>query len=211
METLLRTRHYRSLYTGTTMLELITGLLIQHRYTVMVPAAFIFGAPVGLVAGFLLRFDVVELVPTVLALAGGELAADILWYWLGIRYGDAFTMRYGRYIGISQKGIVYAKDLFNRHHDIVIFTSKLTAGFGFGTAIMFTAGLSKVPFRRYMMLNVAGQFFWTSGLLSIGYFLGHLIGHVNNIFEGLALFALVVIVALSFFGFSRYLKSEITS
>jgi len=193
------------------MIEFVTTLLLQYKYAVMLPTAFFFGAPVGLVAGFLLRVDVLELIPTALTLAAGELTADVLWYWLGYRYGDTFARRYGRYVSISQAGISYAKDLFSRHHDIIIFTSKLTAGFGFGTAIMFTAGLSRVPFRRYMMLNIAGQFFWTSGLLFVGYFLGHVFVRVSNIFEGLSLFALIIIVLASFTGFSKYLRSEMGS
>jgi membrane protein DedA with SNARE-associated domain len=89
---------------------------------------------------------------------------------------------------------------------MIIFTSKITAGFGFAIAILFTAGVSRVPFRRYMMLNIAGQFLWTAGLLSIGYFLGHIFLRVNDAFEKMALLALVIIVIISIIGFGRYLS-----
>ncbi|MBI2610591.1 DedA family protein [Candidatus Kaiserbacteria bacterium] len=187
----------------------LMGLIVDYTYLIIAPAAMIIGPPVSLVAGVLLRLDVISIIPTALALAAGELGADILWYWIGRRYGEQFVERYGRYFGITESSIAYAKDLYSRHHDIIIFTSKLTAGFGFAMVILFTAGLSRVPFRRYMMLNIAGQFLWTAGLLSIGYFLGHIYLKVENTFEKMALFALVALVLASLFGFSRYLRSGI--
>ena len=177
----------------------------------MAPAVFLLGAPVGLVAGFLLRLDVLDVIPTCLALAVGELGADVMWYWLGFRYGETFVARFGRHFGITPSSIVYAKELYSRHHDIIIFTSKLTAGLGFATLILFTAGLSRVPFRRYMALNVAGQFLWTAGLLSVGYFLGHIIVDVSNVFEKMALIALLLVLVVSIFGFGKYLRSYFTN
>ena len=127
--------------------------------------------PRDLIAGVLLKLEALKLVPTVIALAAGELGGDVLWYYLGRKYGESFIGRYGRYVGIKPHVVSRVKTLFADHHDIILFTSKLTAGFGFAVPVLFTAGLSRVPFRRYMMLNVAGQFLWTAGLLSIGYFL----------------------------------------
>jgi membrane protein DedA with SNARE-associated domain len=118
--------------------------------------------------------------------------------------------RFGRYVGITSESVSYTKELFASHHDIIIFTSKLTSGLGFGSVIMFTAGLSRVPFRRYMMLNIAGQFLWTAAMLSIGYFLGHIYLRVGDAFEKMALFALVVLIAISLIGFSRYLRTYLT-
>ncbi|RJQ34216.1 DedA family protein [Candidatus Parcubacteria bacterium] len=188
-------------------IEFLIQLLLTYKYAIIAPAVFVIGAPVSLVAGVLLRLDVLELIPTSLMLAVGELAADVLWYWLGMRYGDSFTERYGKYVGITSASVAYTKQLFERHHDVIIFTSKITAGLGFGTVIMFTAGLSRVPFRRYMMLNIAGQFLWTASLLAIGYSLGHLFIDVSNIFEKMALVALAVIILASIIGFGRYLRT----
>jgi membrane protein DedA with SNARE-associated domain len=171
----------------------------------------VLGPIVSLVAGVLLRLDIITIVPTCLALAAGELGADVIWYWLGSRYGDSFVSRFGKYIGITKASTTYARGLFGNHHDIIIFTSKLTSGLGLGSVIMFTAGLCRVPFRRYMMLNIAGQFLWTAGLLSIGYFLGHIFLKVNDVFEKTALLGLSIIVLLSLIGLGRYLRGYIDS
>ena len=186
--------------------DLLTQLLVEFRYLILAPAALLLGPTVSLIAGILLKLEVISLVPTAIALAAGELGGDVLWYWLGKKYGESFIGRYGRYVGITEHAVQRVKILFAEHHDIILFTSKLTAGFGLAIPVLFTAGLSRVPFGRYMMLNVAGQFLWTMGLLSIGYFLGHIYLEVGSVLEKMALFGLAAIVLASIIGFGRYLR-----
>src|SRR3989344_7229358 len=185
--------------------DLLTQLLVEFRYMILAPAALLLGPTVSLIAGVLLKLEVISLVPPAIALAVGELGGDVLWYWLGKKYGESFIGRYGRYVGITEHAVQRVKILFAEHHDIILFTSKLTAGFGFAIPVLFTAGLAHVPFRRYMMLNIAGQFVWTAGLLSIGYFLGHIYLEVGSILGKMTLFALLIIVLVSLVGFGRYL------
>lgn len=187
----------------------ILELIAEYKYLLIAPAAFLFGPPVSLATGVLLRIDALSLIPTCLALVAGELGGDVLWYWLGKRYGDSFSLRFGRYAWITEKSIASTKELFSKHHDIILFTSKLTAGLGIAPVVLFTAGLSHVPFRRYMMLNIAGQFLWTAGLLSAGYLLGHVYLEISGAFEKIALIAFVGVLLASLLGFGRYLRGYI--
>lgn len=184
----------------------LAELISTYGYFILAPAAMFLGPLISLLAGVLLRLEVISIVPTVLALAAGELTADIVWYVLGRQYGELFVHRFGRYVGITTNAVTSAKDFFKKHNDVIIFTSKITAGGGFGIPIMFTAGLSRIPFHRYMMLNIAGQFLWTASLLSIGYFLGHIYLAVSNVLEKISLFALVVLILISLVGFGKYLR-----
>lgn len=188
--------------------DFLTELLVQYTYVIMAPAAMLLGPIVSLIAGVLLRLGTISLIPTCLAIAAGELGGDVLWYSLGRRYGEQFVNRFGRYVGIAQSSLPSVKKLFTQHSDIIIFTSKITAGLGFTIPIFFTAGMIRVPFRRYMMLNIAGQFLWTAGLISIGYFLGHIYLQVGNLFEKMALLALIIIILASLVGFGRYLREQ---
>jgi len=189
----------------------VVNLLLAYKYALMAPAAFLLGPTVSLFSGFLLRLGYVELVPTWLALAAGELAGDVLWYWLGWRYGDSFVARFGRYVGITPHAIENVKHMFNRYHDAIIFFSKLTAAFGLAPAIFFTAGLSHVPFRRYMLLNIAGQVIWTSGLLAAGFFAGNIFASVNSVLGKIFSVAVVILVLVALFGFGTYLKKRAES
>jgi membrane protein DedA with SNARE-associated domain len=188
----------------------ISQLIIQYRYGVMVPGALIFGPAASVVAGFLVRLGYVEIIPTALCLAAGELIGDVVWYWLGKRWGETFALRYGRYVGISASSLASVKIMYSRYHDLILFISKITSGFGFAPAVLITAGIAGIPFRRYMMFNIVGQVFFTAALLALGYFFGHLYLQVTGILEKMLIFALGVVVLALLVGFGRYLRSRLT-
>jgi len=189
----------------------ISQLIMQYRYAAMVPGALIFGPAISVVAGFLIRLGYIEVIPTALALAAGELTGDIIWYWLGKRWGEPFALRFGRYVGITPSSLSTVKVMYDRYHDIILFLSKITAGFGFAPAILFAAGIARVPFRRYILFNMAGQVFFTSMLLALGYFFGHLYLQVTGIFEKVLIFALAVLVLALLVGFGRYLRARLAT
>lgn len=179
-------------------------LLSTHSYAIMTPAAFIFGPTTSLVAGFLLRIGTVTVVPTFIALAIGELFGDVLWYWLGRSQGKKFVERFGGYVGITGTSIDRARSIFERHHDKIILITKLTAGFGIVSVIQFTAGMSRVSFKRYMALNIFGQIVWTTVLLCIGYSIGHLYTQVSGIFGKISLLLCIGLGAILLWRFAQH-------
>ncbi len=187
----------------------VSQLIMHYRYAALVPGVLLFGPATSIVAGFLIRTGYIDLLPTCLTLAGGELASDVVWYWLGRRYGHSFVGRFGRYFGINDETVSKAKRVFHLYHDWIIFISKLTAGFGFAPAIFFTAGLSHVPFRRYMVLNVAGQIVWTGGLLAVGYFLGHLYSQIGSTIEKVLSIGFILFVLVALFAFARFMRGRL--
>ena len=74
--------------------------------------------------------------------------------------------------------------------------SKLTTGFGFAVAILVFAGISKVSFKNYVVLNLVGGFIWTLFLITAGYFFGNILtlisGPIKIIF-GIAMFIIIVL------------------
>ena len=47
-------------------------------------------------------------------------------------------------------------------------------GFGFAVVTLMVAGMLKVSFKRYVVINLFGGFIWTAMLLVIGYFFGNI-------------------------------------
>lgn len=186
----------------------LLGLLATYKYVIMAPAALLFGPIVSLASGFLVRLGVVALLPSCIALAAGELTGDVLWYWLGIRYGERFVGRFGHHFGITEERLTSAKELFHRYHDPIILISKLTAGFGFAPAIFFTAGLSRVHFGRYMALNIAGQIVWTTVLIALGYSIGHLYAQVGTVIGRVFFAAFVILVLAAVVAFARQVQQH---
>lgn len=189
--------------------EFILGTVTAYQYFFLAPATVIFGPIISVSAGVFIRMGIMDVFPAVLALSAGELTADVLWYWLGYRYGDGFVGRFGKYFGITRAQVERAKLLYHKYNDPIILFSKIVGGLtGFAPAMFFTAGLSRVPFRRYMLLNVIGQVFWTGGLVSLGYFLGNLFTNINSAFERMSSITLIVFVVIAIVGAGRFFQAR---
>jgi membrane protein DedA with SNARE-associated domain len=82
-------------------------------------------------------------------------------------------------------------------------------GFGFALVTLITAGIAKVPFKKYMILNVSGQLIWTAILLGIGYLFGNIYTTIDASFRNIALVGLIIIAILLVYGFGRYVSKRL--
>jgi membrane protein DedA with SNARE-associated domain len=187
----------------------LLALIAQFRYPIIVPAALVWGILVGMLVGVAVRLGTLELIPAYFCIMLGELIGDVIWYWIGYRWGESFIKRFGRYVSLTDAHIVRAKQLFATYNQRILFSSKLTTGFGFSIPILFTAGMTKMSFWRYMRANMAGQFLWSGGLILVGYFFGDLYISINSTFGKISVITFVLIAVACFFGFMRYLRSRL--
>ena len=187
--------------------SLIIAIATNHDvliYGLIVILTCVEGPIISMISGFLLKAGILYLVPAYLCLMVGDLAGDVIWYTLGYRWGYPFIQRFGKYMSLDIKKVEMAQKMFRKYHDSILFISKLTTGLGFAPVILFTAGLSKVPFRRYLGLNAAGQIFWTGGLLLVGYLLGNLYIAVGAKLNLLSIISTSVMIFLCIFGLGKY-------
>ncbi len=189
------------------MPEGIINLLVTYKYFIIVPITIVEGPIIMMICGFLLKLGYFSLVPLYIFLMLGDLVGDVWWYFIGYRYGERFVRRFGKYFSITEKQVEVVQGLFRRYHDPIVLVSKLTMGFGLAIVTLFSAGVSRVPFGRYMTFNIIGQFFWTGFLLSIGYLFGNLYGTVDNVLGRIFLVAIFVCVFFLVVGFGKYVKS----
>ena len=195
------------------LLNWITQFALAHNYliyAILVVVSFVEGPILGLICGLLFRLGYLDLVPAYIALMIGDLCGDVFWYCMGRYFGDRFINRFGKYFGIDRKNIGYIEKLFHRYKNRILIISKITMGFGFALVTLVTAGLVKIPFKRYLILNVIGQFVWTGVLISVGYVFGHLYVTFDNIFSRIGLIAALILVCAAFVGFSKYIRNRIT-
>jgi membrane-associated protein len=185
------------------------ALVLQYRYPILVPLAFIAGFPVGMIVGVAIRTGYLVLLPAYICIMLGELIGDVLWYGIGYFWGGEFARRFGKYVGINQKHVEQALYLFRKYDRRILLTSKLTTGFGLAIPILFTAGMSRMSFWRYISSNMFGQLFWSGGLIAVGYFFGNLYLSVNNVFEKATTISFFVIIVFCFLGFVRYMQRRL--
>lgn len=182
----------------------ILTLILQYRYAILVPIALIAGFPAGMAVGVAIRLGYLLLIPAYACIMLGELIGDVGWYWIGYRWGERFAKRFGKFVGLTHEHIDEAKRLFAHYDRRILLSSKLTTGFGFAIPILFTAGMSHMSFWRYMRANLAGQFFWSGGLILVGYFFSNLYLNVSSVEDKASTVGIAILFLLALFGFGRF-------
>lgn len=178
------------------------------KYIILFLGCIFEGPMVMIASGFLYRLGGFEFLPMYLALVSGDFAADIGWYFIG-RYGARnFIFRYGHHFGVTPRIVEKIENRFQKYHEKILIISKLTMGFGFALVTLMVAGMLKVPFKKYVILNLIGGFIWTGLLVVVGYFFGNVYDMITGpekiIFAIVVLIALIITLKLA----SRYLQKK---
>lgn len=184
---------------------------VEHEYLVYAAIALLAcveGPWLALVCGVLIEIGDFRFMPIYTALMLGDLVGDAGWYGIGRRYGHRFVGKYGKYVNITEDGVARMTRLFHRYKDSVLFLSKITNGFGFSLVTLMTAGMVRIPFARYMLVNLLGQLVWTGLLLGVGYFYSHLFATVQNLLARMSLVAGAVVLTVIGYRFWKYLRSR---
>jgi len=163
------------------MHETLIQLIIDYKYWILIPTAFLEGHIITLIAGFLSRLGYLNPFLAGVCVAFGNLLGDVALYWLGYYKGANVATSWGKYFGITEASIERVTNIFHTHKKRILLISKLTNGFGLAMAVLFTAGITRIPFRAFMFWNIIGEILWTGILVSLGFFLGHLYTVIDSI------------------------------
>jgi membrane protein DedA with SNARE-associated domain len=184
------------------------AVLIEYRYWILIPLTMVQGPVVMTASGFLLRLGYFTFWPLYLVLMVGDLLADITWYVVGYHGGHPFVRKYGRFFSLTEGLYQKIASGFHRHQNKILFLSKITMGLGFAIVVLLTAGIVRVPFRKYILFNAFGQIVWTVLLIAVGYFFGTFYLVVNEAFRFALLIAGAAIFIGALYGVNRYLRQK---
>ena len=186
-------------------------LSTQHAfwvYLVIILTACAEGPILSMIFGVLIKLGYFPFVPIYAALMFGDLLGDSGWYWVGRKWGHSFIRKFGKYVSVSEEGVAKITQLFHRYHNRILVISKITNGFGFGLVTLITAGMVRVPFFKYLSLNLIGQFVWSGLLLAIGYYFSSAYIQINNIAGKIFIVLLFVVLIFVFVGFIKFIKKK---
>ena len=180
----------------------------SSKYFLLFIGTIFEGPVVMMVGGFLYGLGQFDLVPMYIALVSGDFTADILWYCVG-RFGTRKVLfKYGHFLGITPKILEKVENRFRHYHQKILILSKLTMGLGFAFIVLIVAGIFKVPFKNYVILNLIGGFIWTAFVVAIGYFLGNIYllisGPMKIVFAVCILIAFIIGLRYA----NKYLKKQ---
>ena len=133
----------------------------------------------------------------------GSLAGALFNYYLALKLGRRFLMRYGKYILISEDTILKMEDFFNKHGHISTFFGRLIPVVR--QYISLPAGLSRMNLFVFSVFTSLGAGIWVVILAFLGYYLG---GNEELIKEYLhqiiiALLVLIVVFSYLYYKFTK--------
>ncbi len=170
------------------------SLIVQYGYLAvfLVPLIESAGIPVpgettliaaSAYAGATGRLDIVAII---IAAAAGTVLGGTSGYVAGRLGGRRFADRFGHRLGLTATRLRVLERFFHRHGGKSIFFGRFLSVLR--TWIAFTAGISRMPSRRFLVWNTAGGFVWALFYGAVTYRLG-------SAFRGAAL-ALLLAVGL---------------
>lgn len=164
------------------------------------------------ICGFLVRTSVLSLWPAYIALVIGDFMADIIWYFLGSIGGlKIVNSKFGKFMGLNESKVELIRKYYHKYHSSILFISKLTTGFGFAPVVLFTAGLVKIPFKKYSILNFFGGFIWCGALMALGYTFSHLFITIQDAFGKVTLIGASLFLIILVFRIGKYFHKIIAS
>jgi membrane-associated protein len=140
----------------------------------------------GLLAGFFLPGDTLLLTAGIIAATGklelplvivvcsiASICGDQLGYWIGKTFGNKVFSRPKSRL-FDPANVLKARAFFDKYGMITIIVARFIPVIRAFAPTM--AGVSGVPYKKFLGLSVAGGVLWGSSVTSLGFFLGNVIG-----------------------------------
>ncbi|MFW1736675.1 DedA family protein [Acinetobacter sp. ULE_I001] len=159
-------------------------------------------------AGFAASKGQLLLSGVIIAGSIGSLVAAALLYWVGRKIPNQsifnWVDRYGKYLFIKSDEVKKALDWFEKYGHRVVFFGRMVPAVR--SLISIPAGMSHMPFWKFMLYSGVGTIIWTTFLACVGYYFGNNIELMQQIFSrvGYVIIGIVLILVAYFF----YKKSK---
>lgn len=159
------------------LIEFITSFIGQLGYSgiffLMILESALIPIPSEIImpfSGFLSSMGRLDPFLVILSGSFGNVVGSVLTYYLGIRAGRKFILKYGKYILFRKEHLEITENLFRRYGDKISFAGRLLPGIR--TYVSLPAGIGKTDFKKFMIYSFAGSLVWNSMLLYVGMNLG---------------------------------------
>ena len=146
----------------------------------------------------------------VMATAGaGAVIGDNIGFAIGHHFGRPFLLRIGRFFFLTPKRFEHMEEYFESHGNKTILVARFITGLRVFAALL--AGASrKMPWRVFLVYNLAGAILWAVVITTLGYVFGQslplLVKWVGR--TGTILLIALVIIGLIIWRVRRHRKAE---
>ncbi|MBP9491506.1 MAG: DedA family protein [Aliarcobacter sp.] len=137
----------------------------------------------------------------------GSLAGALFNYYLAVKFGRKFLIRYGRYFFIKEETIVKMENFFKNHGHISTFSGRLIPAVR--QYISFPAGLARMNLFIFCLYTSLGAGIWVVILTLLGYYLGDNEGLIKEYLRYIIVAILIALAALAFWYYKRLKKAKV--
>ena len=155
-------------------------------------------------AGYSASQGSLTLLGVILAGSLGSMLAAALLYWVGYQFSHAaifrFVDRYGKYLFIKSDDVKKSLTWFEEYGHRIVFFGRMVPAVR--SLISIPAGMSRMPFWKFMLFSSLGTIIWTTFLACVGFYFGENQALMHEIFSqvGYVILGIVlVIIAVIFY------------
>lgn len=136
----------------------------------------------------------------------GSLAGSLFNYYLAIKFGRRFLIKYGKYFFIKEETIVRMEVFFKNHGHISTFSGRLIPVVR--QYISLPAGLAKMNIFVFSVYTFLGAGIWVVILVLLGYFLGDNELLIKEYLHYIIIVILILLTILTFWYYKRIKKAK---
>ncbi|WP_374663638.1 DedA family protein [Acinetobacter sp.] len=130
----------------------------------------------------------------------GSLLAAALLYWIGYQFKHEaifrFVDRYGKFLFIKSADVQKSLQWFETYGHRIVFVGRMIPAVR--SLISIPAGMSRMPFWKFMAYSTLGTTIWTTFLACVGFYFGENQALMHQIFSnvGYVIISITVIAVL---------------
>jgi membrane protein DedA with SNARE-associated domain len=157
-------------------------------------------------AGYLASAGKMNLFIAIATGTAGSLAGALFNYFLAIKYGRSFLIKFGKYFFITEETIDKVEQFFKDHGHISTFSGRLIPAVR--QYISFPAGLARMNIKEFSLYTVLGAGIWTTILVLLGYFVGKNEDLIHQYTKEITILVLIVLsIGIGFYIYRHKKKS----
>jgi membrane protein DedA with SNARE-associated domain len=142
-----------------------------------------------------------------LSAAGGNMTADMLWYYLGYAGRVNWIFDHSKWFGWNRSKVDHLIQGMHDHAPKILFLAKLTAAFTIPS--LLAAGFARVPVRRWLPFLAIAETLWTGSLVIIGYYATESMKQIQNGIQYVFLLgSIVFVIFIAWIVLRRYIQTK---
>lgn len=173
------------------MVKLRCNMFFLVIYGVLFLVMIVMGEEAILFAGMLSHLGFMNFWIMMLVALAGAYTGDLIFFWMGWKYGEAVIDKFGKYIFIPRKRFIKVSKIFQNNGRWILVVSKFI--YGLSHLTLLAAGAAKMPIKKVVKNQLWSSLVWVMTFGGIGYLFSSAISSVTRDLKTLGIFLLAVL------------------